>query len=55
MKYSGLGNYYANYQYYQNLMLLTSSDTKVYKFRPERAGFNMYAEYTQLQLTFFAL
>ena len=27
----------------------------VYKFRPERTGFNMYAEYTQLQLTFLAL
>ena len=45
-------------------MLLTSSDTKrsnndasilVYKFRPERTGFNMYAEYTQPQLTFLAL
>ena len=27
----------------------------VYKFRPERTGFNMYAEYTRLQLTFLAL
>ena len=27
----------------------------VYKFRPERTGFNMYAEYTQPQLTFLAL
>ena len=27
----------------------------VYKFRPERTGFNMYAEYTQLQLTFLPL
>ena len=26
----------------------------VHKFRPERTGFNMYAEYTQLQLTFLA-
>ena len=26
-----------------------------YKFRPERTGFNMYAEYTQPQLTFLAL
>ena len=26
----------------------------VYKFRPGRTGFNMYAEYTQLQLTFLA-
>ena len=43
-------------------MLLSSSDTKrthkpilVYKFRPERTGFNMYAEDTQLQLTFLTL
>jgi len=56
------GNYYVNYQNYQNSILLTSSDTKrtlmhlyVYKFRPERTGFNMYAEYTQLQLTFLTL
>ena len=27
----------------------------VYKFSTERTGFNMYAEYTQLQLTFLAL
>ena len=26
-----------------------------YNFRPERTGFNTYAEYTQLQLTFLAL
>ena len=43
-------------------MLLASSDTKqtdasilVYKFRPKRTGFNMYAEYTRPQLTFLAL
>ena len=38
-------------------MLLSFSDTSilVYKFRPERTGFNMYAEYTQPQLTFLAL
>ena len=44
-------------------MLLSFSDTRrtldasilVYKFRPERTGFNMYAEYTQPQLTFLAL
>ena len=60
MKYSGHGNYYVNYQ---NLMLLTSSDTKrtlmppilVYKIRPTRTGFNMYVEYTRPQLTFLAL
>jgi len=28
MKYLVIGNYYLNYQNYQNLMLLTSSDTK---------------------------
>ena len=41
-------------------MLFSSMDTKkntdvsilVYKFRPERTGFNEYAEYKQLQLTF---
>ena len=35
----------------------TNSDASilVYKFRPERTGFNMYAEYTKLQLTFLAL
>ena len=27
----------------------------VYKFRPNRTVFNMYAEYTRLQLTFLAL
>ena len=48
-----------NYQNYQNLMVLTSSDTDasilVYKFRPKRTGFNVYAEYTRPQLTFLAL
>ena len=33
---------------YMHLFLL-------YKFRPERTGFNMYAEYTKLQLTFLTL
>ena len=50
-----IGNYYVNYQNFHNSMLLSSSDTKrtldasilVYKFRPERTGFNMYAEYTR--------
>ena len=39
-----IGNYYVNYQNYQNLMLLTSSDTSilVYKFRPERTGLIQY-------------
>jgi len=37
-------------------MFLTSSDASilVYKFRPERTGFNMYVEYTQPKLTFLA-
>ena len=36
---------------------LTNTDASiiVYKFRPERTGFNMYTEYTQPQLTFLAL
>ena len=33
----------------------TDASVLVYKFRPERTGFNMNAEYTQLQLTFLAL
>ena len=33
----------------------TDASILVYKFRPERPGFNMYAEYTHLQLTFLAL
>ena len=35
----------------------TNTDASIlaYKFHPERTGFNMYAEYTQLQLTFLAL
>ena len=33
----------------------TDASILVYKFRPERTGFNMYAEYTHPQLTFLAL
>ena len=33
----------------------TDASILVYKFRPERTGFHMYAEYTQPQLTFLAL
>ena len=35
----------------------TNTDASIlnYKFRPKRTGFNMYAEYTQPQLTFLAL
>ena len=40
-----------------DLLRLTNTDASiiVYKFRPKRTGFNMYAEYTQLQLTVLAL
>ena len=52
-----IGNDYVNYQNYKNLMLLTSSETRgkwyasilVYKFCPEKTGFKIYVEYTQLQ------
>ena len=37
--------------YYTN----TDASLLVYKFRPKRTGFNMYAEYTQPQLTFLAI
>ena len=37
------------------LIINTEASILVYKFHPERTGFNMYAEYTQLQLTFLAL
>ena len=33
----------------------TDASILVYIFRPERTGFNMYAEYTQPQLTFLTL
>ena len=33
----------------------TDASILVYKLRPERTGFNMYAEYTLQQLTFLAL
>ena len=33
---------------------LTDASILVYKFRPERTGFNMYATYTRPQLTFLA-
>ena len=40
-----------------HLGYLTSNNASilVYKFHPERTGFNMYAEYTQPQLTFLTL
>ena len=56
-------NYYVNYQ---NIKIKCFYPPRildehwlflflVYKFHPERTGFNMYAEYTQLHLTFLAL
>ena len=33
----------------------TDASILVYKFHQQRTGFNMYAEYTQPQLTFLAL
>ena len=56
IKYFGHRKFYVNDQNFQNLMLLTSSDTKrntdasiiVYKFLPERTGFNTYTEYNIL-------
>ena len=52
-----------NYQNYKNLILLTSSDTKqtvmhlflFTKSVQRELVFNMYAEYTQQQLSFLAL
>ena len=48
-----------NYQNYQNVILLTSSDTKLIQVHlflfTERTGFNMYVEYTQPHLTLLAL
>ena len=38
-----------------NFLANTDASILVYTFRPERTGFYMYAEYTQLQLTFLAL
>ena len=60
-----IGNYYVNYQNFQNSMLLTSSATKrtlrhLFSFTnsAQRELVSIcahYAEYTQLQLTFLAL
>ena len=61
MKYSGqvIGNYNVNYKNYQNLMLLTSSDTKrtlmpliLFTNSAQR---KLVSEYTQLQFIFLAL
>ena len=37
--------------YYSN----TNTSILVYKYRPERTGFNMYSEVTQAQLNYLAL
>ena len=42
-------------KYFYPPWMNTDASIHVYKFRPERTGFNMYAEYTQPQLTFLAL
>ena len=36
-------------------LMNTDTSILVNKFHPERTGFNMYAEYKELQLTFLAL
>jgi len=62
MKYSGHRKLLCESSKLSSVMLSTSSVTKrtlmhlflFKKFRPERTGLNMYAEYTQLQLTSLA-
>ena len=46
----------SNFNAFNLLGYLTNTDASilVFIFRPERTGFNMYAEYTQLHLTFLA-
>ena len=63
MKYSGHRKLlselskFSKFNAFNLLGYLTNTDASilVYKFRPKRTGFNMYAKYTQLQLTFLAL
>ena len=60
MKYSGHGKVLcelSKFNAFNLLGYLTNIDASIldYKFRPERTVFNMYAEYTQLQLTCLAL
>jgi len=63
MKYSGLRKLLCEFSKLSKLnafILLgyyTNTDASIFvcKFRPERTGFNMYAEYTRPQLTFLAL
>ena len=40
---------------FNHLGYYANTNASVYKFRPERTGFNMFAEYTRPQLTFLAL
>ena len=49
-KYSGLRKLLCEFSKLSD----TDAYILVYKFRPERTGFNMYAEYTQLRLNFIA-
>jgi len=66
MKYSGYKKLLCEYQIITNkcfhppwILELNTDDTDasflVYNHRPERTGFNMYAENTQQQFTFLAL
>ena len=57
-----IGNYYVNFQNFQNEMLLSSSDTKptlmllfLFSNSAQRELVSMYPEYTRPQLTFLAL
>ena len=62
MKYSGLKKKLREFSKFSKLNVLilleywtnTDASILVYKFRPERTGFNMYAEFMRLQLTFLA-
>jgi len=60
MKYSGHRKLLCELSKLNDFTLLeysrnTDATFLVYKYRPERTGFNMYAENTQPQLTFLAL
>ena len=63
MKYSGHGKLLCEFSKLSKLNTFnllgyqsnTGASILVYTFRPERTGFNMYAEYTRPQLTFLAL
>jgi len=63
MKYSGHRKLICEFSKFSNINAFnllgyktnTDASILVYKFRPERTGFNMYAEYTRPQLTFLEL